>query len=422
MYQSGYGNNGNNGNEGNGINNMYINNNLRGYSSRHSDYDNAFNMDFEYSYLELMSNFGILVSRTYDMYSNIETRISSMIETQNERRRYVTRRRERSRSNRDALEHPVANDNDNTSILEDSHSSNEAHNENGSQERDVRGTTGVRNTGNVTRNRTTVGSGSGSGSGTRGTAARNARTSLFDMGSVIYSIPRTVLLNPNNDNAASNRRRTGGLTISEIEEHTEIMTYGTIPPNEIKNTECPITRETFTPESVVLAVKHCKHCFVPFRMMTWLETHSTCPLCRENVVNVRASHTNDSTGTNTNTNTETTINNTENPENEDSLGNTDNTDNADNTDNRNTAENISISNIFNTLLQNRSNDFNNLSIDNVNNNSIVFSFDVPASRESSQNSNSNPFIFPEIERLMNSAISRNNEEQDNQQYNEPELE
>jgi hypothetical protein len=156
-------------------------------------------------------------------------------------------------------------------------------------------------------------------------------------------------------------------------------------------------------------------------MMTWLETHSTCPLCRENVVNVRASHTNDSMGTNTNTNTETTINNTENPENEDSLGNTDNTDNADNTDNRNTAENISISNIFNTLLQNRSNDFNNLSIDNVNNNSIVFSFDVPASRESSQNSNSNPFIFPEIERLMNSAISRNNEERDNQQDNEPEL-
>jgi len=45
MYQSGYGNNGNNGNEGNGINNMYINNNLRGYSSRHSDYDNAFNME-----------------------------------------------------------------------------------------------------------------------------------------------------------------------------------------------------------------------------------------------------------------------------------------------------------------------------------------------------------------------------------------
>ena len=436
---------------GNGINNANFNNNNnnnnnnninnRGYSSRHSDYDNAFNMDFEYSYLDLMNNFGVLVSRTHDMYSNMETCISSMIETQNERRRYITRRRERLRNSRDTLhqqllqQQPVANDNandndndnandnandndndndndnandntndnanDNDSISEYSRGFNYMVNDDSEQEIDAieRNTTlgNASRSGAAARNATTA---------TRGiqeTTARNARSNIFDIGSLIYSIPRTVLLNPTTENTLLNRRRNGGLTISEIEEHTEIITYGAIPSNEVINTECPITRETFTPESVVLSLKHCKHCFVPFRMMRWLETHSTCPLCRKNVVNVQASQTNDSTTTQT-------TNNSNNSENRESSSNTNDA------DNRNTAENVTISNIFNTLLENRSNDFNNLSIDNVNDNSIMFSFDLPLNSENLQNSNSNSSqnIIPRIERLMNSSISRNNEERDNE--------
>jgi hypothetical protein len=135
-------------------------------------------------------------------------------------------------------------------------------------------------------------------------------------------------------------------------------------------------------------------------MMRWLETHSTCPLCRKNVVNVQASQTNDSTTTQT----------TNNSNNLGNLGNLESSSNTNDADNRNTAENITISNIFNTLLENRSNDFNNLSIDNVNDNSIMFSFDLPLNRENLQNSNSNSTqnIIPRIERLMNSSISRNN--------------
>jgi uncharacterized Zn finger protein (UPF0148 family) len=402
---------------GNGINNANFNNNTRGYSSRHSDYDNAFNMDFEYSYLDLMNNFGVLVSRTHDMYSNIERCISNMIETQNERRRYITRRRERLRNSRDTLhqqlqQQPVAsdndnandNDNDNNSISEHSRGFNYMVNDESEQEIDAieRNTTldNVSISGAATRSATTASRGMQETTARSGTAARNettARRNIFDIGSLFYSIPRTVLLNPTTDNTLLNRRRNGGLTISEIEEHTEIITYGAIPSNEVINTECPITRETFTPESVVLSLKHCKHCFVPFRMMRWLETHSTCPLCRENVVHVQASQANDST------NTQTT-NNSNNSENRESSSNTNDA------DNRNTAENVTISNIFNTLLENRSNDFNNLSIDNVNDNSIMFSFDLPLNRENLQNSNSNSSqnIIPRIERLMNSSISRNN--------------
>jgi predicted Zn-ribbon and HTH transcriptional regulator len=217
------------------------------------------------------------------------------------------------------------------------------------------------------------------------------RNPLFDIGSVIYSIPRTVLLNPTTNTVTSNRRRNGGLTISEIEENTEIMTYGSIPSNYILNTECPITRETFTPESVVLTLKQCKHCFVPFRMMTWLETNSTCPLCRSSVVREETSQTN------------ITDSNPDNAHDGDDVGHADD---GDATNNSQTTDNINISNIFNTLMQNSNNDFNNLSVDNVNDNSIMFSFDLPRSQVNSQNTNDNSFMIPQIERLLSNTLSR----------------
>ena len=391
--------------EGNNINNtsnISFDSQVRGYSRRHSYYDNAFNMDFEYSYLDLMSNFGTFVSRTHEMYSSMETCISSMIEVQNERRISVNRRRERARNNRRVHEqqHLVA-DNDDSHDTHDTHDTHDAStndegvvdnsgneirtnrthsNPSTRDSRDSRDSIEMNN-----NSRTTTGTGTVAGTGA-------TRRPLFDIGSVIYSIPRTVLLNPNTEPATLSRRRrtrSGGLTISEIEENTEIMTYGSIPSNYILNTECPITRETFTPESVVLTLKQCKHCFVPFRMMTWLETHSTCPLCRANVIRVETPETNTATSNN-----ETATNNNENDTNTE-------------TNTTNNSDNVNISNIFNNLLQNGNNDFNNLSIDNVNDNSIMFSFDLPSGQLNGQNSENNPFIIPQIERLMANTISRN---------------
>jgi hypothetical protein len=164
------------------------------------------------------------------------------------------------------------------------------------------------------------------------------------------------------------------------------MTYGSIPSNYILNTECPITRETFTPESVVLTLKQCKHCFVPFRMMTWLETNSTCPLCRCNVVREETPQTTTTAATANTTTANTATANT---------------------------DNMSISNIFNNLLQNTNNDFSNLTIDNVNDNSIMFSFDLPTSQINRQNTdtntdtNDNTLIIPQIERLISNTFSRN---------------
>ena len=358
-------NSGNSGNSGNSASGIYYDSEIRGYSRRHSYYDDAFNMDFEYSYLDLMSSFGRFVSRTHEMYSNMETCVSTMIELQNERRRLLNRRREHLRNNRDLHEqrHVVGNDD---AV--------------GTQERSGAGIGGLF---------------TGTTTGTAGTTAPSLpRSPLFDIGNVFYSIPRTVLLNPNTNTntntTALNRRRNGGLTISEIEENTEIMTYGSIPSNYILNTECPITRETFTPESVVLTLKQCKHCFVPFRMMTWLETNSTCPLCRSNVV--RPVETPQMAAPDSNQ--------------DDANDARDTRDTRDANDDSQNPDNISISNIFNTLMQNSNNEFDNLSVDNVNDNSIMFSFDLPRSQVNSQNTNSETSIIPQIERLLTNTLSR----------------
>ena len=373
------GNNGNNGNSANSASGIYYDGDIRGYSRRHSYYDDAFNMDFEYSYFDLMNSFGRFVSRTHDMYSDMQTCISSMIELQNERRRIVNRRRQHLQNNRDLHEsrHIVFNDsNDSNSNNSNSNNSNSNNSNNTTILDGSQGSQGSRATSNsdippVTRGvNNSVRNAPGLG---RSSLPGLSRSPLFDMGNIFYSIPRTVLLNPT---TTSNRR----LTISEIQENTEIVTYGSLPSNYILNTECPITRETFTPESVVLILKQCKHCFVPFQMMMWLETNSTCPLCRSNVVRP-----------------------VETPQTAAPDSNRD-----DANDNSQNPDNISISNIFNTLMQNSNNDFDNLSVDNVNDNSIVFSFDLPRSQVNSQNTNSETSIVPQIERLFANTLSRSN--------------
>ena len=394
------------------------NNPIRGYSSRHSSYDNAYNMDFEYSYIDFLTSYGLFVSKAQETYSNIEKCMTKIIESQDERRRLATRRHERARYNRVIREHQY--------IVSDNGRDRER-----GRDRDVpnvENSTGTSTFGTILQsnihadrigrepresreiiNNLSTHATTAPAPPTPATPSTSTRRQLFDPSSFIYTTPRTFLLpslqtpSPfsNLYNTSSRRRTSEGLTIREIEENTEITTYNSIPSNDILNTECPITRETFTPESVVLKLKRCKHCFIPFRMMVWLETHSTCPLCRCDVVQA-------ATGVNIPENNEDNYN--EENSNEDN-SNEDNYNeenyNEDNYNEANHGGNNSISDIFSNILQSNNREFNNLSIDNVNDNSIVFSFDLPASHVNSQNTNNNPFIIPQIERLIANTVSRN---------------
>jgi hypothetical protein len=126
-------------------------------------------------------------------------------------------------------------------------------------------------------------------------------------------------------------------------------------------------------------------------MMTWLETNSTCPLCRSNVVITETAQTNTNNTNNTNENDAPTASS--------ATGGTGTTNN-----NYYSSANMDISNIFNNLMQNNNNEFNNLSIDNMSDDSIMFSFDLPASEIIRQTSENNTFIIPQIERLLNDTL------------------
>ena len=315
---------------------------MRGYSVENSFYDSPFNMDFEYGYLNMMFNITAFTARTQDMFQSLESNLSSIIELQNERRRLESE----SRQTRETREN-----NQNSNIRRPSTQTNYQP----STQPVQNNSSNILNTdiGTGTGTDTGTGTGTDTDTGTGLTDNLNyllGRRNIFDSSNnVVFSfLPRSVLLNPTTlsenilgNTSRTSRRNRNGLTIQEIEENTEIISYGSITTRQGLNTECPISRDSFNDSSIVLRVKECGHCYVPFRMITWLESQSTCPLCRRNII-VSAPAPAPAPAP---------------------------------------AVAPSSTNTFSNIINNIRNSTNldNLSIDNMNDDSIVFSFDLPRS-------------------------------------------
>jgi len=58
------------------------------------------------------------------------------------------------------------------------------------------------------------------------------------------------------------------------------------------NTVCSITQDTFEPTQRVVRIRHCGHIFSPDSLMEWLRMNNTCPTCRHNLrdSNIRATN------------------------------------------------------------------------------------------------------------------------------------
>ena len=382
----------------------------RGYSVPHSNFDDEFNMDFEYGYLNLMTNMHTFIRRAQTIYSRMETRISSIIESQTERRRIIEWDRNRNVSNSHqvhdvprssgspnsdtshiSVNSHVNTGNNNAVIVEDNNDDNQSYNHDNDNDNDDQDTNDNDNNDDndmeeyvpvyqEPRNiRVNIPNQPGNNGSTN---ARNARNvDVFDFISIF---PRTVPMGLSTLN-----RNTGGISIRQIEENSEIMIYSSIPSSDVLNTECPISLTSFQPNSLVLRLNSCRHCFVPFRIMNWLETNSTCPLCRGNVIGSPS------------------VDGSENRENRENRENIENNPSNPQINGLDISNNpVDISNIYNRLLNN--NIFNNLSIEDRNNNSIVFSFDLPENQDNNVNNVNyrNSYIYPRLERLF-SSYNRN---------------
>ena len=443
----------------NSTNHITHDNPSRGYSVRHSAYDSAFNLDFEYGYLSMMTNFSTFVSRTQDMYSHFEEGFYRLLEAQRERRLQSYTRRNtnnpvtlapeseasradsdannsNSRENRFYRDHRIYINND-----DDEDDDNDDQGDGDGDVPVVDGGTGeaggTGGTGGTGENRNTnTNTNTNTNMNTNPNSQRQSQTTnrgLFDMGNILYSvIPRTVIIDPNSTGLRGSVQNRG-LSIQQVEENTEIINYNSIPQNEILNTECPISILPFTSNSVVLRLKRCKHCFIPFRMMAWLETHSTCPLCRISVIETATA-----AGTggehipqtpNINTPNITSLFNSIRDNLVNSFNNTSAATTAPPTTapptttplpsrtdfNNNSTNTTDANNIFNRL--------SNLSIDNVNDDSIMFSFDMPShsntyeSQVNDLNELSNSYIIPQLSQLFSNTMSRSMPQRTESNYN-----
>jgi hypothetical protein len=73
------------------------------------------------------------------------------------------------------------------------------------------------------------------------------------------------------------------LTQSELNERVEMTRFDNIA-NPL-NTVCSITHDVFEPTQRVSRIRHCGHIFNSHSLSRWLRMNNTCPTCRHNLLN-----------------------------------------------------------------------------------------------------------------------------------------
>ena len=122
-----------------------------------------------------------------------------------------------------------------------------------------------------------------------------SRTSLSSLNLVGNILLSNIL--PNNSGVDENDT---ALTNEEISNATEEIQYGNIE-NPLSQ-HCPISYTEFDDDTEVIRIRHCQHIFERTSLMTWLQRHNTCPVCRYNLRTRTRINTNTNANANTNTN------------------------------------------------------------------------------------------------------------------------
>jgi len=79
----------------------------------------------------------------------------------------------------------------------------------------------------------------------------------------------------------SRSRQGHTLSYDVIQQQTKIIPYCTI--NNPLNDICPISQVPFDLIDSVMQINSCKHNFNPYSLIRWFDTHSTCPMCRQQI-------------------------------------------------------------------------------------------------------------------------------------------
>ena len=188
-------------------------------------------------------------------------------------------------------------------------------------------------------------------------------------------------------NSLFNERDTNIPTEQQIRSGTVNTIFSQIPPTPQRNTTCAISHEEFTDTSEVTQIRGCSHIFKPSSLARWLRTNSTCPMCRYDIrdyQNVSPPSTATATAEGVSFN-RTNISNLR-------------PDLASITSILNNNNNIN--DIYNRIIDNSSN-FTNAVIENINDDEITFSYDLPSltNDNDNDNDNDNTFDYNDIEEV-----------------------
>lgn len=117
------------------------------------------------------------------------------------------------------------------------------------------------------------------------TAATPVRNTTTGTGDTYDSIFTSLLLDP----IFTTLPRTG-LTIEQLNANTTVETWNRDTDaseeeveGELETDSCCICREPFTEETVIRKLNRCSHKFHISCIDTWLQSNTTCPLCRSSV-------------------------------------------------------------------------------------------------------------------------------------------
>ena len=142
------------------------------------------------------------------------------------------------------------------------------------------------------------------------------------------------------------------LTPAQLDERVETTVFGTII-NPINNV-CSITHDVFESAQQVSRIRHCGHIFNSDSLLQWLRMNNTCPTCRHNLLtDRRASRQTANAANATNATNATNSRRIQIPLDSD----------------------ININTFYNELLRNSTN-IPGFELNSVNDNSVVFSFDL----------------------------------------------
>ena len=141
------------------------------------------------------------------------------------------------------------------------------------------------------------------------------------------------------------------LTQSELDERVSLVRFENII-NPINNV-CSITHDVFEPTQLVARIRHCGHVFNSESLAHWLRMNNTCPTCRHNLLNSSTVPSAPTPTASTAPTRGSTVRRIDIP----------------------LESELNINTFYNELLQNSQN-IPGFELDSVNDDSIVFSFDL----------------------------------------------